>query len=520
MLTVLVLGLIAASGLLGPVPDLGRQMTPAPSEPSIPVSTASPSPTASTSPGGSPVVTSTPVALRGGLTARAWATVQSGRPNLAGILGGPVLLLPDDEFPIAVASQRVATVVNHGPAVRPTRSTLIVRDVSTGAPVASVDWPTVIAFGAMTDDVAYFVAGDTATTVGGLYALRISDGSVDTLVEPRRGSSEGRQGILAISPSGRTLANGSCQGDHCSALVVDVTTRRSRTVPVSGWGLGFTTDDAVISNDANHLFAEAIPSGRQLWAINDIRVVRGYITTDGTRLVVQTGCELDVLPGCPQGQPPDQQLSERASRPGLSVIDLASGALRELVEPGSDVPHDLWADVSSDRVAALLRHPIQSAVLGRVPLSVSTVDLASGKLTEDAVVLASDDEAMAFETVSRFERAVFEGDASGAWALLSDYSRQGPGGSDPFARWKAIVEEERRGHWAPALLQPPTQDWTVLHDAYSGAIEDDIKAVADASRGWVVWVLHPDVGAVSAGSEGLLVAPLRDGSGWRIWLVH
>lgn len=439
-----------------------------------------------------------------------------------------MLLLSDDEFPIAVASQRVATVVNHGPAVRPTTSTLIVRDVSTGAPVASVDWPTVVAFGAMTDDVVYFVAGDTATTIGGLHALRVSDGSVDTPVEPRRGSSEGRQGILAISPSGRTLANDSCRGDRCSALVVDVTTRRSSTVPVSGWGLGFTTDDAVIfttddaviSNDANHLFAQAIPSGKQLWAINDTRVDRGYITTDGTRLVVQTGCELDVVPGCPQGQPPDQQLSERASRPGLAVIDLASGALRELVEPSSDDPHDLWADVSSDRVAALLRHPIQSAVLGRVPLSVSTVDLASGKLTEDAVVFASRDAATAFETVSRFERAVFEGDASGAWALLSDYSRQGPGGSDPFARWKAIVEQERRGHWAPALLQPPTQDWTVLHYAYSGPIEDDIQAVADASRGWALWVLHPEVGAVSAGSEGLLVAPLKDGSGWRIWLVH
>lgn len=37
---------------------------------------------------------------------------------------------------------------------------------------------------------------------------------------------------------------------------------------------------------------------------------------------------------------------------------------------------------------------------------------------------------------------------------------------------------------------------------------------------YAIWVQHPGIAAVSAGSEGLLVGPLRDGSGWRIWIVH
>ena len=69
------------------------------------------------------------------------------------------------------------------------------------------------------------------------------------------------------------------------------------------------------------------------------------------------------------------------------------------------------------------------------------------------------------------------------------------------------------------VIGTPTLDWTVLNYAYIGQEESDIRASADPSRAYALWVRHPGNPSVSAGSEGMIVAPLRSGE-WRIWLVH
>ncbi len=120
------------------------------------------------------------------------------------------------------------------------------------------------------------------------------------------------------------------------------------------------------------------------------------------------------------------------------------------------------------------------------------------------------------DTVTAFEQSRANGDWRAAWDLLSPWQQAQLPYRNAASSWQSFASV---GGDAFTITQV-TNDWTVLNYAYVGAIEANIRANADAPRALAVWITHPGINAVSAGSEGLLVAPMSDGSGWRIWLVH
>jgi hypothetical protein len=125
--------------------------------------------------------------------------------------------------------------------------------------------------------------------------------------------------------------------------------------------------------------------------------------------------------------------------------------------------------------------------------------------------------AAVLDTVTRFEQAIYVAhDPMVAWALLAPYSQRTISEADWTSAMRLLATQSGPGY----EIQPPTLDWTVLNYAYVGQEEADIRTSADATDAYAVWVRHPSNPAISGGSEGMIVAPLRDGSGWRIWLVH
>ena len=120
------------------------------------------------------------------------------------------------------------------------------------------------------------------------------------------------------------------------------------------------------------------------------------------------------------------------------------------------------------------------------------------------------------DLVTSFEQDRASSSWGPAWGLLSPWQQKELPYANAASAWRSYVA----GGGGPFAITQITNDWSVLNYAYVGAIETDVRAHADASRALAVWVGHPGINAVSAGSEGLLVAPMTDGSGWRIWLVH
>ena len=102
-----------------------------------------------------------------------------------------------------------------------------------------------------------------------------------------------------------------------------------------------------------------------------------------------------------------------------------------------------------------------------------------------------------------------------AWALLSTQSQQRAGDEPTFAADEAAYNASGGAAFS---IQAPTQD-PDLEANFLGAMAQEIAAVADANRGYLIFIQHPDVQAASAGTTGLFVAPLTSGD-WRIWLVH
>ena len=120
------------------------------------------------------------------------------------------------------------------------------------------------------------------------------------------------------------------------------------------------------------------------------------------------------------------------------------------------------------------------------------------------------------KAVTSYEQAIYVAqDPAAAWALLAPYSQGTISPSDWANTMRALSAQSGRVY----SIGPPTLDWTVLNYAYVGQEESDIRASADVSRAYALWVRHPGNPSISAGSEGMIVAPLRSGE-WRIWLVH
>ncbi len=139
----------------------------------------------------------------------------------------------------------------------------------------------------------------------------------------------------------------------------------------------------------------------------------------------------------------------------------------------------------------------------------------SATATTTPVPSLSADAATALDVATRYETARARGQWPDAWALLSAQSQAQVGSEPAFMANEAAYNASGGTVFS---IQAPTQD-PDLEANFLGAMAQEIAAVADANRGYLIFIQHPDVQAASAGTTGLFIAPLISGE-WRIWLVH
>lgn len=303
------------------------------------------------------------------LPARSWWAF----PNRAGS-GGSHLTLPNGERPIAAAFGHVASVafgLDKGPGT-PLPASFHVRDIASGQEVARTECPEgTDIYVALGQEALYYLAY-AQPPAAGLYALSLADSTVTTLI-PNDGS---RRGALVMSRSGRTLALLVVQ-DKWLAGIVDVASQSVSLFSVDA--IPFCVSDSeLFTRDGLQLNAYELSTGKLLWTLPNTYVVRGYLTQDGDRLVVQTG--FDSTETSPHGLP----LNEQTARPTIAVIDAAGGSSRTLASWDLPGAPSLWVDASSDQMAALIR-PSRDGVPVEPLIDVTMLDLATGAQTSAIV---------------------------------------------------------------------------------------------------------------------------------------
>lgn len=315
------------------------------------------------------------VELPDGLTDKSWWAA----PNVAGTLTrGRTLTLPTAEDPRAVSDGRIASAlfgIDNGIGT-PISVTFKVREISSGRVVAEAEMrqgaDTHVALGSE----ALFFVGYANPPSGGLYALSVIDSSLVTLIPP-----DGLpRGALVLSTSGNTLAL--FAGEEWLAEIVNVRSGLVRTHPLTGIPF-LVTDTQVFTRGLDTLSAVDIATGTTLWEIRDTVISAGYATSDGKKLVVQTGFDRS------ETSPAGVLLSQEAVEPAIVVIEATTGARRVLlnrVELGSA---SLWVDVSNDENAVLARD-MQTGIPSKGdagPIRLTLVELATGRIRKDAFAI-------------------------------------------------------------------------------------------------------------------------------------
>ncbi|HTS15550.1 MAG TPA: hypothetical protein VMH24_07765 [Candidatus Sulfotelmatobacter sp.] len=151
--------------------------------------------------------------------------------------------------------------------------------------------------------------------------------------------------------------------------------------------------------------------------------------------------------------------------------------------------------------------PGASPVTSPTPTPASSSAAATPGLTGDAATAAT--------IALAYEAARAGGAWPQAWALLSDDSRAQV---DSLAAYEQDESAYNLAGGSRFIMQPPTQDPDFLGPAFLGQAYLDAQAHGDASRAWLVFVEHPGVSAASAGTTGLLIAPV--GGRWLVWIAH
>lgn len=125
------------------------------------------------------------------------------------------------------------------------------------------------------------------------------------------------------------------------------------------------------------------------------------------------------------------------------------------------------------------------------------------------------DRSTARNVANRYETARASGDWQTAWSMLSAYS-QGLIGSQ--AKFEQLEKAYNASGGTTFELQEPTQNPDLLGPEFLGQAYLDARAKADMRRAWLVFVDYPNVRGASAGTIGLLVAPIDDH--WYVWIAH
>jgi hypothetical protein len=313
------------------------------------------------------------------LTNKTWVELGSEAvaPYTAGTLDNSAhLTLPAGEWPLDAADGRVASVVVHGT----TRDTLIVRDVTTGAVVARYQHAgALISHAVLGSSAAYFLMQpDAATSPSGVYALDLNTGAVTTLAAP-----DVERNALVLSPSGQTLvAEVGTMTATSSVDVIRLPSGSHSRFEVKGVAQ-LTSDRLFVTTDTINLYGYDLATGRLAWTIPDVLLQGAYFTSDGSRIVMQTGAGSATGQG--RGLPPSA-LENR-----ISIVDAATGAAHTLLAVPQGKPgYFLWTQLSNDRAAVLLTpadYPQEAFQAGYGTASAAVLNLATGGLTPNAVMI-------------------------------------------------------------------------------------------------------------------------------------
>ncbi len=126
-------------------------------------------------------------------------------------------------------------------------------------------------------------------------------------------------------------------------------------------------------------------------------------------------------------------------------------------------------------------------------------------------------QAAARQVAERFERAVYaDHDAATAWPLLAPLSQRSVGGRTGWTRLAAQLASDAGSTWFIGSVDQGTGGIKAVF----GALAGDVRATADVREAFVVNVDHRRASDGASTFEQIIVAPLLDGSGWRVWLVR
>jgi hypothetical protein len=126
-------------------------------------------------------------------------------------------------------------------------------------------------------------------------------------------------------------------------------------------------------------------------------------------------------------------------------------------------------------------------------------------------------QAAARQVAVRFERAVYtERDAAAAWPLLSPLSQRAVGGQSGWTGLAAQLASSAGATWFIESVAQGTGDIKAVFVA----LADDVRATADAREAFVVGIDHRRASDGASSFDQLIVAPLLDGSDWRVWQVR
>jgi len=358
---------------------------------------ASPAPSAalSAAPGSPPPEATAPPTepptappLPEGLDNRTWVTLSpvEGVGYVAGTLDGSAhLLLPEGESPLAASDGRVLSV-RFGPVATSglaSSSTVILRDVASGKVIVEVERPGAIGYAVMDADTAYVAAEYTEVPgeVPAVDAISLADGSLREVipaqvipVDPKGQApwNAAHGGLLALSPSGRTLGSCIWQNNLCDIETLDLGTGTlTRAVTGLAGGLWLLSDEVLVTVvGETDTAGYDITTGKRLWTHEGARAESGgYILSDGSTLIQAYQ---------------DIAVSERV----VATIDLRSGASRELLRvPKTEPAPDLWAEASNDRYAVLIPggQGLDVALAGTGSFLADLLDLSTERIERSAL---------------------------------------------------------------------------------------------------------------------------------------
>jgi len=152
------------------------------------------------------------------------------------------------------------------------------------------------------------------------------------------------------------------------------------------------------------------------------------------------------------------------------------------------------------------------------PITIAPPGSALGSVAPATIPPTRDelDLAEAKRVATAFETARAGGDWQTAWQLLSPFSHKKVGSLEAFIRGETAYNAQGGSTFVAA---DPTRSGDLIAPEFLGTdLFFDVKGNADIERAWFVGIAHPDVSGSSAGSESLVVAPLRDGGAWRVWV--